>query len=232
VACSTNLGIILLCAPTAVAFEALEATPQGGAIGPARSAAWRSAWAAVMAGLTRNDAEAAYRAIAMANPGGLGDAPDQDVRAAPTLDLRAAMALAADRDRIAAQYRDAGAELFDIGLATLDACSAGVRARLAAPPADSAQAVSAEASAAVQAVFLAFLASGPDSHIVRKHGSALAQSVMAQARQWRDKQRAGEVLEGQAAFIAWDEALKTAAINPGTSADLTVATLMLGALRD
>ena len=30
----------------------------------------------------------AFRAIAQAQPGGLGDAPEQDVRAAPTLGLR------------------------------------------------------------------------------------------------------------------------------------------------
>ena len=32
------------------------------------------------------------------------------------------------------------------------------------------------------------------------------------------------------AFAAWDESLKAQGINPGTSADLTVATLMIAGL--
>ena len=82
----------------------------------------------------------------------------------------------------------------------------------------------------VQRVFLAWLASGLDSHIVRKHGPALAQIVLSDARRWWVRAAAGERLDAGPAFAAWDEALKTASINPGTSADLTVATLVLAAL--
>ena len=63
--------------------------------------------------------QAAFRAIARAQPGGLGTAPSQDVRDPPSVDLRAAMALAAPRDSIARQYRDGFAELFDAGAAAL-----------------------------------------------------------------------------------------------------------------
>ena len=114
VGCNTNLGIVLLCAPSALAFEAVVATGQ-----PVTTTALRQAWHEVMAALTVADAAQAYRAIALAQPGGLGDVPEQDVHQAPSLNLRAAMALAASRDRIAAQYRDAGAGLFDIGLSAL-----------------------------------------------------------------------------------------------------------------
>jgi triphosphoribosyl-dephospho-CoA synthase len=196
VGCNTNLGIVLLCAPIAAATE--------------RQGPLRGAVEAVLADLDVTDAAAAYRAIARANPGGLGRAPAQDVSAAPSLDLRAAMALAADRDRIACQYANGFADLFDMALPLL--------------PAGFELASATEAD--VQRVFLGCLAAWPDSHIVRKHGEAVAHSVMTAAQGWRDRGAA----DAPAEFAAWDESLKAAGINPGTSADLTVATLLLGGL--
>ena len=61
--CNTNLGILLLCAPIAAAVE------REGAC--ASVAALRSAIESVLAALDLDDARAAYRAIAQANPGGL-----------------------------------------------------------------------------------------------------------------------------------------------------------------
>jgi triphosphoribosyl-dephospho-CoA synthase len=51
---------------------------------------------------------------------------------------------------------------------------------------------------------------------------------MNDATQWLG--RAVAALDADPAFAAWDEALKRQGINPGTSADLTVATLMLDGL--
>ena len=67
VGCNTNLGILLLCAPVAAAVE------REGAC--ASAAALRAAVQAVLSTLDIDDARAAYRAIAQANPGGLGSAP-------------------------------------------------------------------------------------------------------------------------------------------------------------
>ncbi|MBP6339361.1 MAG: triphosphoribosyl-dephospho-CoA synthase [Vitreoscilla sp.] len=222
VGCNTNLGIVLLCAPSALAFEALPADGQ-----PATTTALRQAWRGLMGDLTVADAEHAYRAIALARPGGLGDAPQQDVREAPSLNLRAAMALAAGRDRIAAQYRDAGADLFEIGLTVL-ASRPGLTLLDADP--FTVESPNKAHIAAVQHLYLAFLASAPDSHIVRKHGEALAHSVMKQAAPWLALAEQGEALDTQPGFAAWDETLKAQGINPGTSADLTVASLMLWGL--
>ena len=106
--CNTNLGIVLLCAPIAAAVEQHPA---------ARTAVdLRCALEAVLGGLDVDDARAAYRAIARANPGGLGEAPEEDVRHAPGIDLRRAMALAADRDSIARQYATGYADLFELAL--------------------------------------------------------------------------------------------------------------------
>ncbi len=206
--CNTNLGIVLLCAPLAAAFERAGA----GATEPAL----RGALHAVLAGLDVADAAAAYRAIAAARPGGLGRADAQDVAAAPTVTLRDAMALAAERDRIAAQYASGHADLFDTGLPALAA---------RVPPGGAVDA------AAVQALYLAFLGRWPDAHIVRKFGRAAAQAVTDAAAPWRARAERGERLDDDPAFAAWDAALKARGLNPGTSADLTVAALFLaGAL--
>jgi triphosphoribosyl-dephospho-CoA synthase len=205
--CNTNLGILLLCAPLASACEAWSRV-QG-------LPALRQQLESVLQRLDIADAHAAYRAIAAAMPGGLGDAPQQDVKAPPTVSLREAMALAADRDRIAFQYLHAHADVFDLGLPAF---------------VSQAQALGTGSTAAMQACFLEFVAALPDSHIVRKHGVAAAHSVMAEARPWRERARAGHDLDADPAFAAWDESLKARAINPGTSADLSVATALLACL--
>ena len=210
--CNTNLGIVLLCAPVAVAVEQQPAATTAPAL--------REAIQSVLAGLDLDDARAAYRAIARANPGGLGSAPAEDVRDAPSIGLRAAMALSAERDLIARQYRDGYADLFDLALPALGSGFA-LRAGAAAEPADAAT------TAAVQQLYLALLSANPDSHIVRKHGEAVAHTVMTAAQAWRVRAKAGAALDAAAEFAAWDESLKAQHINPGTTADFTVATLMI-----
>lgn len=202
VGCNTNLGIVLLCAPLAAAAE------QPGPL--------RQALARVLSGLDRQDAAAAFRAIALAQPGGLGEAPEADVRRPAEVSLLQAMRLAADRDRIARQYRDGFAELFELGLAALPPGFELVEDPVPVAP--------------VQALFLAWLASASDSHIVRKQGEVVAQNVMAAAQHWRGRDAAAIGFDADPGFRAWDEGLKAAAVNPGTSADLCVATLMLAGL--
>ncbi len=213
--CNTNLGIVLLCAPLAAALE--RCAGSWNALGDdARPVALRAALADVLAALDVEDTRAAYRAIAAANPGGLGRAEAQDVAAGPTVGLREAMRLAADRDRIARQYASDYADLFDTGLAALR------RPAAASPRLD---------AAAVQALFLACLGRWPDSHIVRKFGADVAQAVTDEAASWLRRAEGGERVGDDPAFAAWDEDLKARGLNPGTSADLTVTTLFIaGAL--
>jgi triphosphoribosyl-dephospho-CoA synthase len=204
VECNTNLGIVLLCAPLAAAAEAARARTAVALLAELHD---------TIASLDIDDASAAYRAIALANPGGLGDASQQDVRAAPTIDLRAAMQLAADRDRVARQYANAFADVFGSGLDDFT--------RFRDAPA-----------AAMLACYLGFLASGPDSHIVRKHGGALAHSVTEEARACIETWHTSGVPPSSAALAAWDERLKAAGLNPGTSADLAVASAFVAAILD
>jgi triphosphoribosyl-dephospho-CoA synthase len=210
--CNTNLGILLLCAPIAAAAERMA--------GVRTTAGLRQSIGVVLRELDVADGRAAFRAIALANPGGLGTAPDHDVRAPPSIGLRAAMVLAADRDLIARQYRDAFADLFDMALPTI----APVFSLSTGPSGDPPQ--SAIVSA-VQSLYLSLLATFPDSHIVRKHGAAVAHNVMAAAQRLRRGAAPLGTPAGDAALALWDDELKSAGINPGTTADLTVAALLI-----
>ena len=194
---NTNLGIVLLCAPLAAAAEEAPASRD-----------LRSQLARVLARLSVEDANLAFRAIVRASPAGLGRAEHHDVFAPATVTLRAAMAEAAGRDRIAQQYVNDFADVFEIGATSL-------RAALAA---------SSDRRMATLQVYLGYLAAFADSHIVRKHGPVLAEQVRAQAAMLR-KRMAGNIDDLLPELMEWDTALKDAGINPGTSADLTVATL-------
>jgi triphosphoribosyl-dephospho-CoA synthase len=215
VGCNTNLGIVLLCAPLARAAEALPEPAPGPRTAEGcrdRAATLRARLGSVLAALDVDDARAAFRAIARARPAGLGRAAQGDVHQPPQMDLLAAMQLAADRDLIARQYATGFAECFERALPLW--CSA---ASLEVPDA---------APAAMLCTYLDWLARHPDSHIVRKHGEAAAQSVTREAARLR-----ALVVAAQAeALAAWDTELKRRGLNPGTSADLSVATAFIAAL--
>jgi triphosphoribosyl-dephospho-CoA synthase len=85
---------------------------------------------------------------------------------------------------------------------------------------------------ATLATFLAFLSAFPDSHIARKLRAEAAHAVQSEAAEFRRMLEAAERPDQLLpAFLAWDSALKAKGINPGTSADLTVATLFAYRLR-
>src|SRR5581483_10206744 len=104
---NTNIGIILLLAPLASTWVETD-KPNG-----------RHELDRRLRSLTVQDARDVYEAIRLANPGGLGDVPEQDVRSEPTVTLLEAMKLAADRDLIARQYANGFADVFDFGLPAL-----------------------------------------------------------------------------------------------------------------
>ena len=213
--CNTNLGILLLCAPIALAVER-----DPGAIAPD---GLRQAIEAVLADLDLSDTQAAYRAIARARPGGLGTVPSEDVREPPRVGLRAAMVLAAHRDSVARQYRDGHADLFDPGLAALGPGFSLMATTSTGGPDES-------TVSAVQRLYLVLLSRFADSHIVRIHGDGVAHIVMSAAQDWRARAERGNPLDADPEFAIWDASLKAARINPGTTADMTVATLLIAGL--
>lgn len=192
---NTNLGILLLCAPIAMAAEA--------------GAVTRGGVAHVLAQATQADADLIYRAIVLAAPGGLGEAPAHDVRAAPRVALRVAMATAARHDAIARAYRDDFADLFNVAL----------------PAFTAARRYLGDLHWAIVDLYLLWMARQPDSHVMRKQGARRAAALQHEAASARAHLRALHDRRAMTqALLAWDAALKREGINPGTSADLTVAT--------
>lgn len=198
---NTNLGIVLLLAPLACAA--------------ARPGLLRENLRRVLRELDVADAEAAFAAIRLAAPGGLGDAAEQDVRAAPTVGLREAMALAAERDTVAREYVSDFAVTFEVTLPALRAA----RERWGS-----------WTDAALEC-YLHTLAAVPDTLIARKRGPDAAREV---SRGASDVLAAGPPgsLERDTALAAFDARLRepTHALNPGTTADLVAAALFVALL--
>lgn len=202
--CNTNLGIILLGAP--LIHAALGALPDE----PLRPALGRT-----LAALDVEDARLAYAAIRVARPGGLGTSPRHDVCDEPQVTLLAAMAEARQRDTIAAQYANGYRDIFEVGLPLL-------RHYLARWGSE---------EWAACAVYLGFAARLPDSHVARKHGPAAALRVARRAAGFAARLDASEDPQPCSdELLQWDRELKQEGINPGTSADLTVATVLAGSI--
>jgi triphosphoribosyl-dephospho-CoA synthase len=126
------------------------------------------------------------------------------------------MAEASSRDRIARQYVSDFEDVFERGEPTLQAALER----------------SDEPKWATLAVYLEFLSAFPDSHIVRKHGTATAEDICRTAARYHERMRSAEIPAALLSdLLTWDTLLKERGINPGTSADLTVATLFAHRLR-
>jgi len=201
VSTNTNLGIVLLLAPLAAVRATVDL---------------HEGVEAVLAATTIDDTRWVYRAIRLANPGGLGNVPEQDVKDEPSVTLRAAMALAADRDLVARQYADGYRAVFDDALLPLE------RALGDGQPLET----------AIISSYLNVLAGHPDSLIVRKHGLAAARSVSYRAARLLDA-RWPDCAEAEAGCHEFDTWLRhpSRRFNPGTSADLVTAALF-ALLRD
>jgi triphosphoribosyl-dephospho-CoA synthase len=196
---NTNLGIVLLMAPLARA-----------ALLPEGSLRQRLAW--VLRDTTVDDATQVYAAIRHAHPGGLGEAATEDVAGTPSVTLREAMALAADRDSVAREYVTDFALTFEVGVPALRAArSEGL----------------VWTDAAVDA-YLKLLDSTADTHIARKLGRIEAESV---SRRAREVLKAGGTRskEGLRTLAELDADLRDPKNrrNPGTTADLTCAAIFV-----
>jgi triphosphoribosyl-dephospho-CoA synthase len=200
VGCNTNLGIVLLAAPLVHAV-----------LTPKDESDLRRRLEQVLIALDVGDAVQAYAAIRLASPGGLGSSTRHDVVRRPEVTLREAMAEARDRDRIALAYATGYADVFLLGLPVArDALSRW----------------GSEPWSAV-AVYLAFLARFPDTHVQRKFGRDVARDVGRQAAQLqRMFSQAAHPRDCLPQLRDFDVRLKSAGINPGTSADFTVCTFL------
>jgi triphosphoribosyl-dephospho-CoA synthase len=198
---NTNLGIALLLAPLA------RAAVLGGPL--------RERLGEVLDALTVDDGRDAYAAIRLAEAGGLEEPVEHDVREEPRVTLREAMASAAHRDTIAAEYVNDYAVTFELGVPALaEALRFGVRPR-----------------DAIVEVALRLLATIPDTLIARKRGADEAARVAEGARQVLV---AGGVrsARGRTALAEFDASLRRDgnALNPGTTADVVTAVIFVALL--
>lgn len=201
---NTNLGIVLLCAPLA---KAASETTLGVGL--------RRRLDMILSALDEADARDAFAAIRLANPAGLGKVEAGDVRddTAP-ITLIAAMRLAAERDRIANAYVTAYADIFDFALPVLK----------------DARTATSDPLLPVTTLHMALLAEFPDTHIIRKHGAAAAESVRQEARVLHPLWAPAASAKSIPALVEFDTKLKSMGLNPGTTADFVVTTLFAAAL--
>lgn len=202
VSINTNLGIVLLCAPLAHAV-----------FHTASRVSLRDALEDVLAALDDTDACLAYRAIRLAEPGGMGRVGRHDLsETEPQISLLEAMRAAQGRDRIAYQYANGFTDIFDDLLPRY--CAALERW--------------GQQEWAITATYIDTLSSIPDSHIIRRHGRDAAQDVCRRARCVGLELRRHHTGEASTnALLGFDSELKCRGVNPGTTADLVVATLAL-----
>jgi triphosphoribosyl-dephospho-CoA synthase len=142
----------------------------------------------------------------------MGKVDAQDLGSKPTVTLREAMRLSAERDAVAREYVTDFAVTFELTVPALEAALGAGLGWL-------------EAAAET---FLTLLAQRPDTLIARKLGPEAAARVTEQAHAaWT----AGGVRtpEGREALLEFDASLRDAqnSRNPGTTADLTAAALFV-----
>jgi triphosphoribosyl-dephospho-CoA synthase len=219
---NTNLGMVLLFAPVAKAAlvegdAPLMETERQVVKGVDRPDGLRAKLGYVLRHLTVEDARTTYAAIRLASPGGLGKAVEaHDVHTdTPDISLREAMALAVERDNIAAEYCSDYAITFERALPAFKSIiTTGIGERQA-----------------ITQTFVQLLADIPDTLIARKCGCETAQAISRQASQ---VVAAGGVFSqaGRRALATFDASLRDAEnkLNPGTTADLVAATLFVAAL--
>ncbi len=197
VAQNTNLGIVLLCAPLVqAAFRRRAAQSLQGAL------------ADVLDDTTVADAAQIYRAIRLAGAGGLGRSPRLDVGDEPDVALRETMREACRRDRIAAQYINDYREIFDYAVPLLLEF----------------QSRWGHNDWPAVGVYLTLLAEYPDSLVGRKHGVQKAAVISREVAPLQSQlARSREPEKFRRRLLALDASLKQKGLNPGTTADLTVA---------
>ena len=203
VGCNTNLGMLLLFTPI---IQAVAGRDVDGAHG------LRQCLSKVLAGIDRADTEYVFRAIRTANPGGLGDSDRHDVAASPDCGLIQAMRAASGRDRIAAQYAHNFEDVIAVGLETIKYFINFWNS----------------VEWATVGCYLTFMASFQDSHIRRKFGAQTAEHIRIKTAIIADRFRRAVKPEAmQRELMDYDRELKRDNINPGTSADLTAASLLV-----
>jgi len=206
VGCNTNLGIILLCAPLIQAISRK---------GPELTL--RQAVGKVISDTTVEDADWVFKAITLASPGGLGGSDEQDVHEKASVTLTEAMKIAGPKDRVALQYATDYHDIFNFLLLRynigLDRWG--------------------DRNWAAVLVYADVLSQFPDSHIERKYGDQYSEMIATKMAQLSEElSKTDNPAQIKPLLFCLDQELKIYGINPGTTADMIVATVLTAFLED
>ena len=163
------------------------------------------------------DAAAVFAAIRRPTPAASARSPSRMSPARPPSVCSRRWRWPRGRDRIAAAYVTDFVDIFEFGLRVLSQRPRGI---------------GRSTSLAITTLHMAYLAYFPDSHIVRKHGAAVAEAVRGQAHAlaplWQPVAQRNTLPK----LLDFDAELKRHNVNPGTTADLVVATVFAASICD
>lgn len=207
VGCNTNLGMILLFAPLIKAAQVIK-TPDINQLQREVTKQLELVEAA--------DAQRVFKAILTADPGGLGNVAEYDVHLMPQCTLWQAMEAASHRDSIANQYVNGFTDVIDAASFTIKKYYERWKS----------------VEWAAVACYLNLLSRIADSHIIRKFGRKTAEQIKEKAitvfEQFDNYDNPAEATD---LLMVFDRELKDTNINPGTTADLTAASLLVFGLQ-
>ena len=197
---NTNLGIILLCSVFIQSLLENERYTLSEAI---KASVMNSSY---------QDVTDICDAISLADPGGLSSHETYDVRSKPDISLHEIMSLSADYDQISNQYSKYFSDIFNFIIPSLHNSISKIK----------------DTKYAISYSFLEILEKYPDSHITRKYGHKIAKKTSKEASDLI------KILDGDTRHESWgknlmslDKHLKMTRVNPGTTADLLVVSMMI-----
>ena len=197
---NTNLGIILLCAPVIqsyIDFNLLDL---------------REGIKKTLATKSIKDIHDLCAAINISSPGGLGDRDMYDTASYPNASIKEIMDYSQEYDRISYQYSHNFSDIFDFIIPKLEFLNQRYESL----------------DTSLSLLFIEILAKIPDSHISRKFGDKIAKKTSNNAHDLLkilDREYDPDYLAK--ALNNLDYEYKKKGINPGTTADLLVASLMI-----
>ncbi len=202
---NTNLGIILLIAPLVQAM-----------IKKGDEHSLEDSLAEILQKSTVEDASKAYQAIRLAKPGGMGSKNNQDISEEPTVSLLKTMEIAASWDRIADQYSNNFHDIFYFGAPRYTALLKQWQ----------------DECWAATGLFLGYLVRFPDSLVARKFDVLKAREISDMITPLeKEFCRSSSPDRYEAQLMEIDNHLRRDQTNPGTTADLTLASIFVVGLR-
>lgn len=217
VANNTNLGIIMLLTPISVVAGMFDEINAGSDVDLDN---FRSKIDAIMRSTTPHDAVNLYKAINIADAGGMGEKEDLDVSSDDSvrklldedINMFRVLEMSSEWDKLAYELTHKLPVTFEIGFPVFSQVKSDYGI-----------------NEATVETFLTILSQIPDTLISRKYGEEKALEVSSSAKSILDK---GGILsqEGKILLDKFDRKLIRNGLNPGTTADFTASSIMIAYL--